>query len=269
MSTELASYIAQLLPAGTTLVNNQYLQSRNQAGTANISLLKVDATDDTVLNADIGDVLKLAINNTTEATVNDDSLSFSGATFSFIPGSTSLQFRNAANSANNLSITDAGLVTIRNGLTVTAGGATITAGGLTVTSGNILASSGNLTLAAGDITATSGNVVISDTTKGINQPHGTIAAAGSNQATATAITARRQLVTGSTGTNGVRLPVPTIGDDYLIINTNNLGVKLYPQASAVINGLGLNVAADVNGWVVVTCYAHSTGGWWCSEGIAP
>ncbi len=64
-----------------------------------------------------------------------NAITFTAASAEIIPGATSLLFRNNADTATNLSITDAGLVTVRAGLVVTAGGATITAGNLTVTAG--------------------------------------------------------------------------------------------------------------------------------------
>lgn len=75
------------------------------------------------------------------ATLTTGALVFGAATSSVIPGATSLSFRNNANSADNLLISNAGAVTVRAGLTVTAGGATVSAGNLAVSSGTITASS--------------------------------------------------------------------------------------------------------------------------------
>ncbi len=58
-------------------------------------------------------------------------LVFTAASAKIIPGATSLLFRNNADGATNLSISNAGAVVIRAGLTVTAGGVTLTAGNLT------------------------------------------------------------------------------------------------------------------------------------------
>lgn len=74
-------------------------------------------------------------------------LRFTATDARIIAGPTSLQIRNAADSANNIHIADGGAVTLRNLLTVSAGGAAITGdstvtGGLTVTNN----------LAAGDAT---------------------------------------------------------------------------------------------------------------------
>ena len=84
-------------------------------------------------------------------TITADDLTFGATNSRIIPGATSLAFRNTANSASNIAITDAGAVTIRAGVTVTTGGATITAGGLTVTDTGITLTAGNLTVTAGDI----------------------------------------------------------------------------------------------------------------------
>jgi len=59
MKPEIASYLAVQGLGESTLANNTYLKVRNAANSANISVLKVDATDDTVLASDSGDVIKL------------------------------------------------------------------------------------------------------------------------------------------------------------------------------------------------------------------
>lgn len=50
------------------IANNTYAVARNAADSANINVWKVDATDDTVINADTGDVIKLALAGTAFAT---------------------------------------------------------------------------------------------------------------------------------------------------------------------------------------------------------
>lgn len=78
MSPEQAEYLAGIIPAGAALDNNVYLKADNQAGSAQINVLKVDTSDDTILNADTGDVIKFAINGTTELQVSDDTLTYAG-----------------------------------------------------------------------------------------------------------------------------------------------------------------------------------------------
>lgn len=110
LSTQCGYLIANL---NFTLQNNTYVVAVNAAGGGTINLLKADATDDTVLNADTGDVIKLAIAGTTEVTVDNDQISFSGATAEIVPGATSLSFKNNADNATNLGIADAGAITVR------------------------------------------------------------------------------------------------------------------------------------------------------------
>ncbi len=62
------------------LNNNTYLQSKDAAGTGEVNLLKADASDNTVLNAETGKNIQLAINGTAEVTVSDDLIAFSGTT---------------------------------------------------------------------------------------------------------------------------------------------------------------------------------------------
>lgn len=85
MSAELADYLSNILPAGG---NNVWLKGRNAANTADINMLKIDATDDTVLNADTGDVIKLAVAGTTEVTIDNDLIAFTGAATNSLTSST-------------------------------------------------------------------------------------------------------------------------------------------------------------------------------------
>lgn len=80
-------------------------------------------------------------------------LTFGAASAKIIPGATSLLIRDTADANTNVTVTDAGAMTVRAGLTVTAGGATITAGGLTV-SADGASVTGNSTV-TGTLTVTS------------------------------------------------------------------------------------------------------------------
>jgi hypothetical protein len=61
LKPEVASYLAGILPSGSVLGNNTYLKGRNAANSADISVLKVDGSDETVLNADSGDSIVFAV----------------------------------------------------------------------------------------------------------------------------------------------------------------------------------------------------------------
>lgn len=58
MNSELAEYVAGM---STVLSNAEWIQATDQAGTGTINILKVDTADDTVLNADSGDLIKLSV----------------------------------------------------------------------------------------------------------------------------------------------------------------------------------------------------------------
>lgn len=126
--------------------NNTWVTVRNAANSGNINMLKVDGTDDTNLNADTGDVIKFSVAGTTELTLDDDKLTFSGASAKIVPGATSLLFRNNADSASNIAIADAGTVTTRAGITATTGD-------ITSTAGSFVASASGQTLALQEATA--------------------------------------------------------------------------------------------------------------------
>lgn len=88
MQPALAEYISGILPAGSTLGNQTFLKGRNAANSADISILKVDATDDTVVNADSGDVIKHSIANTPIAAIGN--LDASGFDLMAVDGATTL-----------------------------------------------------------------------------------------------------------------------------------------------------------------------------------
>lgn len=72
----------------------------------------------------------------------------------------------------------------------------------------------------------------------------TLAAAGSTQTNAAAITATVTKVTGADGTKGVRLPAPNqIGQVVVVYNAPGGGsLKVYPQSGATIGPNAANAA---------------------------
>lgn len=72
----------------------------------------------------------------------------------------------------------------------------------------------------------------------------TIAAAGSDQTDATAITTGRVMVTGADGTKGVILPVGEVDMAIEVVNTvSNQDLKVYPNTGAQINALTATTGA--------------------------
>ena len=73
----------------------------------------------------------------------------------------------------------------------------------------------------------------------------TIAAAGSTQATATAVTAGLTIVSTATGTSadGVRLPANWgIGETITIVNITAVALDVFPPTGGAINGDSANAA---------------------------
>lgn len=70
-----------------TLKNNTYLKARNAAGTADLSILKSDASDNTILNAGTGKTVNLDINSAAILTVSASKLLGSG-TAAMVNGAT-------------------------------------------------------------------------------------------------------------------------------------------------------------------------------------
>ena len=104
-------------------------------------------------------------------------LTFSTAAAKIIPGATSLTFRNNADSADNLSITNAGIATIRAGAVIAAGNFTLSTADQTVFLGatawdsDILAQTGTQPhLFIGDNTNQQSNVAIAANTAVANGP---------------------------------------------------------------------------------------------------
>jgi len=75
----------------------------------------------------------------------------------------------------------------------------------------------------------------------------TVAAAGSTQTNAAAITATVTRVTGADGTKGVRLPAPDlVGRVIVVYNASGSGaLKVYPQSGAKIGANATNAAVSV------------------------
>lgn len=76
-----AKLLCSRFSAGTigTLANNTYAVARNAANSANINVWKVDGTDDTVIDADSGDIIKFAMAGTQEGTVSTTGISVTAA----------------------------------------------------------------------------------------------------------------------------------------------------------------------------------------------
>lgn len=106
-------------------------------------------------------------------------------------------------------------------------GTTIT--GATISGGTI---SGATSVSAGDIT----------TTGGLYLKSATVAAAGSTQANAAAVSDGFTLVSAADGTKGVVLPAAVAGRTVILKNNANAVLKVWPASGDAVNA----IAADSN-----------------------
>lgn len=164
------------------------------------------------------------------------------------------------------------------GLAGNAGGAVVITGGagsqtgggaVTITGGAASGNNGNGGNVAIDGGAPHGSGTAGSITIGTNAsavifglmpqvPVTAVTAAGGNIATAAALSAGVNLVTGSDNAKGVILPACANGKQVVIINLNtDKTLKVYPPVSKQVNGAGANNA--------ITMTANTVGAFW-SEG---
>jgi hypothetical protein len=72
-----------------------------------------------------------------------------------------------------------------------------------------------------------------------------VAAAGTEQGNAVALTKAVNIVTSATTNQGVKLPTAAQGVTITIVNTTNVTIKVYPNTSDVIDGGTVNVAVNL------------------------
>lgn len=101
----------------------------------------------------------------------------------------------------------------------------------------------------------------------VNQPRmkrsASVAAAGSAQSDAAALSEGFQAVSAADGTKGVILPVPIAGAQVWIKGTANAVLKVYPNSGGAINGLSANAAMSLaSGLTPAIFIADSTTQWY-------
>jgi hypothetical protein len=92
----------------------------------------------------------------------------------------------------------------------------------------------------------------------------TVAAAGSNQGTATAVAAGFTLVTGADAAKGVVLPAASAGLIVIIKNADaaNAVLKVYPASGDAINALAANASYDMAAKTSVLLVAYDSTTWY-------
>lgn len=97
---------------------------------------------------------------------------------------------------------------------------------------------------------------------------GTVAATGTTQADAAALTNGTNVVTGANGTAGVQLPAPSyVGQEVAVINTAASGLKVYADnggTGGTVNGGASNAAATLaaSKGATYVCTAMNPSAWW-------
>lgn len=146
MPAEQADYLASIIPAGAALDNNVYLKANNQAGNADVNLIKLDTSDNTVINSSASDDLILQLEDDANRLISFDAASDTALAMSFGDGGTTagqglLIAASTADGDDDYT------------LSLAAGGAgSESRGGYVLLRGNEHASAGDVVIASGNST---------------------------------------------------------------------------------------------------------------------
>lgn len=139
-----------------------------------------------------------------------------------------------------------------------------------------LNSKGNLRFGYnGDVAAAAdGDVIVAEFNPAIvsvDQPTLTVAATGSVQGDAAALSLGFNEVTGADATKGVILPVPNDGDTVIVDNSDaaNAILKVYPSTGLAINALAANGAISMAAKTSATFTYYATGSKWVTTPKVP
>jgi hypothetical protein len=91
---------------------------------------------------------------------------------------------------------------------------------------------------------------------------GTVAAAGTTQGDATALTKTVNMITTATANQGVKLPTAAAGLTIKIINTTAVTIVVYPNTSDVIDGGTVNVGVNLSPYSSVELVAQDAVDWY-------
>ena len=133
---------------------------------------------------------------------------------------------------------------------------------VTVTGASSLQAVTATTVSATAVTATS--ITNSGPTTGaVRLPVATVAAAGTNQGTAAALSEGINIVTGTNDTKGVILPTAVAGMVVIVKNTvSGKTLKLYPASGAAINAVAANGSYDLGSVLSTLLVASSATQWY-------
>lgn len=100
------------------------------------------------------------------------------------------------------------------------------------------------------------------TTGAVRVPAASVAAAGNNQATATALSEGLNVVSGADATKGVRLPTAVAGATVTVKNLGAAALLIYPATGAAINAIAANGAYNITNLTSTILVASSTTQWY-------
>jgi hypothetical protein len=97
-----------------------------------------------------------------------------------------------------------------------------------------------------------------------------VAAAGTTQGTATALTAQiNNVTTGIDGTAGVKLPTPAAAGLRIFIRNGSasLSLRIYPHSGGNIAGTGVDAAIEIEFATVLEFIAFDTTNWYLPSAV--
>jgi hypothetical protein len=268
--------LCDLFSAGTigTIANDTFATGRNAADDANIGVWKVNADDDTQINADASDKIKFSEDDVVGIVFNADD--------GYIHADT-------ADASDNASICVAGGGTCFSNsrgayLAVKGNEASVAAGSASLTSGNI-AGADTLIAAVDDIifedTSGTDSLVIDVATKaatfsgqvtstGLQFPTANeeaVAGAGTTVADAAALSATKHIhqLTGANGTVGWKFATSVAGQFEFLLNTTAGVPLIYAASGGTCNGGAADAPCTlVTGIVAHICYSTAADTWICA-----
>lgn len=99
--------------------------------------------------------------------------------------------------------------------------------------------------------------------------NGAVAALGTNQATAAALSEGLSVVTGADGTVGVVLPAAVAGAIVIIKGTTSAVLKVYPATGAAINALSADGAISLASGVIPAIFLATSATQWYTIPLLP
>jgi len=97
---------------------------------------------------------------------------------------------------------------------------------------------------------------------GVRVPVAAVAAAGSTQSNAAALSEGLNVVSAADGTKGVVLPTAVAGMVVIVKNTAGAALKIYPATGGTVNALSANAAYSITNLTSTLLVASSATQWY-------